>query len=209
MSLQLQSRADTFIPTRQSLLSRLKNWDDQESWRQFFEMYGELIYSFARKAGLSEPESQDVVQETLISVAKEMPGFRYDPEMGSFKGWLCRVTRRRIVDQLRKRLPEDQLRLPELRGDALENLPDNAGHDFGTIWEEEWQKYLLQNALRRVRHKVHPKQFQMFDLYVVQNWPMKTVRETLGVSAAQVYTAKMRISRLLKSEVRLLQSQAG
>ncbi len=208
MSLYPHSRADTFIPTRQSLLSRLKNWDDQESWRKFFETYGELIYNLARKAGLSDPESQDAVQETLISVAKEMPGFKYDRELGSFKGWLCQVTRRRIVDQMRKRLPVDQSRLPELRGDALENLPGNVGPAFETIWEEEWQMHMLQNALRRVRRKVHPKQFQMFDLYVTQNWPMKTVTDTLGVSAAQVYMAKMRISRLLKSEIRILQSQA-
>ena len=205
----MHPRAETFIPTRQSLLSRLKNWDDQESWREFFDTYGELIYGLARKAGLGDAESQDVVQETLISVARQMPGFKYNPALGSFKGWLRQVTGRRIADQWRKRLPEDRPSHGENARSALENLPDTAAPAFESLWEEEWQKHMLQTALRRVRRKVHPRQFQMFDLYVIQQWPMKSVTDILGVTAAQVYMAKMRVSRLLRAEIRLLQSQTA
>jgi len=54
----------------------------------------------AVKAGLNDAEAQqEVVQETVISVAKQMPGFRYDPTRGTFKGWLLKITRRRIADQ--------------------------------------------------------------------------------------------------------------
>src|SRR5258705_5904182 len=91
------------IPTRKSLLGRLKDWNDQESWKVFFDTYWRLIYSAAMKAGLSDVEAQDVVQETVISVFKSMPGFDYDPGKGSFKSWLLRLTSWRIVDQLRKR----------------------------------------------------------------------------------------------------------
>src|SRR5262245_50851089 len=94
---------DELLPTRQSLLSRLRNWDDQESWREFFDMYWRLIHGLAMKCGLTDSEAQDVVQETMLSVAKQMPGFKYDPALGSFKGWLLQITRRRIVDQMRKR----------------------------------------------------------------------------------------------------------
>src|SRR6185436_3555024 len=99
----MTSRPDEIIPTRASLLSRLRNWDDQQSWQRFFELYWKLIYSVARKAGLSDPEAQDVVQETIISVARHMPSFRYDPELGSFKAWLMQLTRWRIMDELRKK----------------------------------------------------------------------------------------------------------
>ena len=58
------------IPTRHSLLNRLKDWRDEASWREFFETYWELIYNVARKAGLNDAEAQDVVQETVIAVAK-------------------------------------------------------------------------------------------------------------------------------------------
>src|SRR5436190_12553979 len=94
---------DDSIPTRDSLLSRLKNWDDQESWREFFDTYWQLIHRVARKAGLQEDEAQDVVQETILSVAKKMPSFKYDSAQGSFRGWLFQLTRWRIINQFRKR----------------------------------------------------------------------------------------------------------
>ena len=81
---------DDSLKTRSSLLCRLRNLDDQESWRAFFDRYWELLYNVAKKSGLGEPEAQDVVQETVIAVAKAMPDFRYDPVRGSFKQWLQR-----------------------------------------------------------------------------------------------------------------------
>src|SRR5215472_10696686 len=91
------------IPTRASLLQRLKDLDDQSSWREFYDLYHDLIFSVARRAGLNELEAGEVVQTTLISVARKMPGFTYDPAKDSFKGWLLTVIRWRIRDQLAKR----------------------------------------------------------------------------------------------------------
>src|SRR5438105_2832178 len=100
---RMSGNRDEFIPTRRSLITRLKNWDDQQSWQEFFDTYWRLIYSVALKAGLSPSDSQDIVQETVVSVARQMPGFHYDPSAGSFKSWLMVITRRRIIDHLRKR----------------------------------------------------------------------------------------------------------
>src|SRR5712664_378271 len=91
------------IPTRRSLLSRLRDWNDQESWRVFFDTYWRLIYVTARKAGLSDAEAQDIVQETVIEVMKKMPDFRYDAKKGSFKGWLLQITKWRVIDYMRRR----------------------------------------------------------------------------------------------------------
>ena len=99
------SSSDEFIPTRASLLGRLKNWEDQRSWQEFYETYRHLIYSVASKAGLSDPEAQDVVQETIMNVAKNIQGFEVGSERGSFKAWLLNNTRWRIAEQLRRRLP--------------------------------------------------------------------------------------------------------
>ena len=72
------------IPTRHSLLNRLKDWDDQTSWQEFFDTYWRLIYSVAIKAGLSDAEAQEVVQETVIGVARKISEFKADPAHGSF-----------------------------------------------------------------------------------------------------------------------------
>ena len=61
MNLVMPFQILDLVPTRYSLLSRLQDWDDQQSWREFFDNYWRLIYSFALKSGLSETEAQDVV----------------------------------------------------------------------------------------------------------------------------------------------------
>jgi RNA polymerase sigma-70 factor (ECF subfamily) len=86
------------IPTRYTLLSRLEDRGDQDSWRDFFDTYWRLIYSVAIKSGLSEAEARDVVQETIISVARDIHKFKRDRARGSFKGWLRNLTRWRVAD---------------------------------------------------------------------------------------------------------------
>ena len=95
--------ADPLYQTRATLILRLKNWQDQASWQEFFDTYWRLIYGVARKSGMTDSEAQDVVQETMLAVAKHMPKFTYDPSIGSFKAWLLNMTRWRILDQFRKR----------------------------------------------------------------------------------------------------------
>src|ERR1044071_8154758 len=99
--------SDELIPTRTTLIHRLKNWQDQSSWQDFFDTYWKLLFDVALKSGLSEVEAQDVVQETMISVAKHMPKFKYDPAIGTLKAWLLNMTRWRIADQIRKRVASE------------------------------------------------------------------------------------------------------
>jgi RNA polymerase sigma-70 factor (ECF subfamily) len=94
---------DEPIPTRASLLQRLKDPADQATWDEFHRTYRGLIHGVARRAGLNDAEAEEVVQETFIAVAKKMPEFRYDPAKDSFKGWLLQLTRWRIADQFRER----------------------------------------------------------------------------------------------------------
>src|SRR6266436_3633656 len=92
------------IPTRHSLLNRLKDWGDQTSWQEFFDTYWQLIYNVAVKAGLPDAEAQEVVQETVIAVARKIGEFKADPARGSFSAWLMQLTRWRIADQFRNRV---------------------------------------------------------------------------------------------------------
>jgi len=92
------------ILTRASLLSRLKNPDDQDSWKTFFCTYWNLIYGYALNAGLTEEEAKEVAQETMIQVSNRIKNFRYDARVGTFKAWLFQLTRWRIADQFEKRM---------------------------------------------------------------------------------------------------------
>lgn len=206
------NQMDDMAPTRQSLLLRLKDWQDQNSWREFFECYWRLIYRMARKAGLSDTEAQDVVQETVLSVAKAMPEFQYDQAKGSFKGWLLKLTRWRIGDQLRKRGRDAQHLSREPRTstgtDMAERVPDPAGPALEAIWDEEWDKHLLQKAMERVKNRIDARQYQLFELYALKQWSAAEVANTLKVSKARVYLAGHRVGRQVKKEIAQLRSGA-
>src|SRR5688572_3441365 len=192
---------DDPLKTRSSLLCQLRNLDDQESWRTFFDRYWELLYNVARRSGLGEHEAQDVVQETVIAVAKAMPDFRYDPARGSFKQWLLRIVRRRIVDQLRRAYRQPvtaDVSLESLEVDDPESISDPAAAQIEAAWEQEWERRVLAEAVARVRQTANPKHFQVFDYCVLKEWPVTKVAATLGVSAAQVYLAKHRVSHSVK-----------
>jgi RNA polymerase sigma-70 factor (ECF subfamily) len=202
---------DEFIPTRQSLLSRLRDWRDGESWQEFFDNYWRLIYGAAVKAGLTDAEAQDVVQETLISVSKSMPQFHYDPRRGSFKGWLLQLTGWRIADQFAKRLPEKR---PPSRGRdsatgtaLLDQIADPESVNLEALWDEEWEKNIMVIAIERARRKVDPKQYQIFDYCVLKGLPVPRVAAALHVNRGRVYLVKHRITKLIKKEVAILMAR--
>lgn len=196
------NESDELIPTRESLLGRLKDCGDQESWRTFFETYWKLIYSAAMKAGLTDAEAQDAVQETVTYVCKALPDFHYSAKNGSFKSWLLNQTRWRIVDQFRKRQKDIMAPAANETGTALiERIPDPAGMALDAAWDNEWETNLVEAALERVKKKVNPKQYQLFDLYVVKGWSVSKIAQHLGASRSNIYITKHRISGLIKKEI--------
>jgi len=195
-------------------LARLKDCDDQSGWQEFFDTYWKLIYGVALKAGLTDSEARDVVQETMMGVVKQMPEFEYNRTTGRFKNWLLTIATRRIIDHLRRqgRMPPAVGREPEGTDTGtplLERVPDPAGPDLERVWDEEWRKNLADAAIERVKQKVKPKMFQIFDCYVLRSWPMARVMSKLQVSRGQVYFAKYRIGALLRAESRRLEKEWG
>jgi RNA polymerase sigma factor (sigma-70 family) len=200
-----------YIPTRSSLLERLKDLDDAESWRDFYNAYWKLIYNTAIKAGLIDAEAQDVVQETVRSVAKKMHDFKYDPALGSFKGWLLQLTRWRILNELKRRQPGLRAGISSADDTAqtltMERIADPASMNVDAYWDGEWQKNLIDAAIENIKQNVNPKQYEMFYLHVVKKLSAAKVAASLEVNRAQIYLAKHRVSILVKREVRRLEKQ--
>jgi RNA polymerase sigma-70 factor (ECF subfamily) len=204
--------ADDPDATRSSLVNRLSNWNDHGGWQEFFDRYWKLIYAVAVKAGLSDAEAQDVVQETVVAVAKQMREGGYDRARSSFKNWLCLITRRRIVDHFRRRTKVKRRPISSSedtsRTDTVARVPDPASLELDAVWDEEWRKNLVDAAIERVKRQVTPKQFQIFDLSVLKELPVREVTKLLKVNTAQVYLARHRLSALVKKEVARLEAQA-
>jgi len=210
---------EQFAATRMSLIERLADWEDQRTWDEFYQTYWRLIFSVSMKSGLSHDEAFDVVQETVLSVAKQWKkGQKYDPEKGSFKTWLMNITRWRIADQFRKKQRNPAAMnqsggTPGGEGEGrntatIERLAGEDGQDIlEKMWENEWRMNLSDVAIERVKKLVSPKQFQIFDAYVIKDWDVAKVKEALGVSPSQVYLAKHRVGSLIRKEIEILKKE--
>lgn len=205
----IQDDSDSFLPTRSSLLFRLKEWKDSASWDEFFQAYNKSIHKIAIGRGLTRIEAEEVVQETMVAVARQMPEFSYDRAIGSFKSWLFTITRRSIGKHLKKRLTGDAPPANPGQTDVTEELESyiDPAPGLEQQWDEEWRLNLIHLAMDRVRRRIKPKQYQMFDLYVTQHLPMEQVTKMLNVNSAQVYMAKLRVSAMVRHEVTILEKK--
>ena len=205
----MAKQADEFIPTRTTLLDRLKNWQDDSSWREFFDTYRKLIYGVAIKGGLTNEEAQDVVQETMVTVAKQMPNFKYDRKVGSFKSWLLNTTRWRIADQFRKRGALSAFHSSSDDADyktlIANKTIDPASQDMNALWDAEWGKNLLEAAITKVKRRLDPQKYQIFDFCVNKEWTPKKVAETFSIPIAQVYLAKHRTTEMIREEIKKME----
>ena len=207
------------IQTRPSLLNRLRKGDDSESWHEFYRIYGKLVRDFAIQAGLTDTEADEVVQETAIAMARNLPEFRYDPTVCRFKTWLLNHASWRIKDQLKKRRaggaagPSGHGGTPVLlssdtsRTSTINRVPDPAATNLDALFENEWRKNLLTAALDQVKGKFSLKQFQIFDLFALKEWPAAEVAKSLGVSLANVYVTKHRLAAAVKKQVKQLEKR--
>lgn len=199
------------LQTSPSLIERLRDREDRESWREFFNRYWKLVYGLAIKAGLTESEAEEVVQETMVSISRNLDDYQYRPQECSFKSWMFKMTKWRIIDQMRKR-PPDVIRPTRTdtatdRTGTVERVPDEVTPRLDQFWEEEWQQNLLGVALARVKGKVSIKEFQVFDLYVLKGWTVNDVRAMLHLTAAHIYVIKHRVSSLIKKEIKRLEHE--
>ena len=205
------SRPETpSLRTRPSLVAGIQA-GDEDRWQEFFRLYGPVIRGFALKAGLTETEADEVVQETCIGVARNVAEYRYDPAKCRFKTWLLNLASWRVKNQFTKRQRWDDRKQPasaDDSGQGAPNLREIAGTDaWATLWDEEWRANLLQAAVVKVRAEFSATQFQIFDLNVLKDWSAGDVAKSLGVGIASVYLAKHRVSAALKQEMARLEKQ--
>jgi RNA polymerase sigma factor (sigma-70 family) len=193
------------LPTRASLLGKLRDHEDDRSWQEFFERYWRLIYRTALSEGLSDAEAQDVVQEVLLQVSWQIGEFRYDSSR-SFKGWLLRTTHWKVVDQFRRRG-----RKPESFENSVTSAAvfpnDSLPPELEAYWDTEWEAALWRAALGWLKTQVSDEHYQIFDLHVLKERPVAEVARALGVAPATVYVVKHRVSHLLRPELARLREQ--
>jgi RNA polymerase sigma-70 factor (ECF subfamily) len=188
--------------TRVSLLARIRDTGDAHAWAEFVELYAPLVYRLARRHGLQDADAADLTQEVLQAVAHAAPRFSYDPERGSFRGWLFTVARRQLG-----RFAQARGREPRGGGgpEADELLRQQPAPEEVAAWEYEYRQRIFEWAAERVRSQFRPVTWEAFWRTTVEGQDVRPVAEALGVSAGAVYIARNRVLARIKEQVRQLE----
>ncbi len=178
--------------THISLLVRLRQPGQAEAWGQFVELYTPLLHAWARRLGLADADVEDLVQDVFVVLARELPRFDYQPQRGSFRGWLKTIAVNRWRELQRKR------RASSVGEEVLAELPAPQDEPF---WEVEYRQYLVSGALRLLRGEFSDVTWQAFERYMIEDRDAAMVAAELGVSVGTVYAAKSRVLARLREEL--------
>jgi RNA polymerase sigma-70 factor (ECF subfamily) len=189
--------------TRASLLVRLRDPRDGAAWDEFVNLYGPLLYGYARKQGLQDADAADLGQEVLTAVAGAIGRLEYDPRRGTFRNWLFTVMRRKLANWR-----ESVANRTCGSGDAamqwlLEQC--EAPADLEAEWEAQWQRRLVAWACGEVRRQVADTTWQAFWKTSIEDLPGKQVAAELGLSVAAVYQARSRVLVRMRELVQSVQ----
>jgi RNA polymerase sigma-70 factor (ECF subfamily) len=183
--------------TRATLLERVRDREDAAAWEQFFELYAPLLEGYARSSGLAAADAEEVRDQCLAAIVGRIGAFRYDRAKGSFKGWLFRIARDRVVDVLR-RAREGQ---PDTA--AFAALPDH-GEQPDEAWAREWRREHVRFALAEVRREEEPQLRERMDLLLDESLPARDIAARTGWNENQVYKARARLLAKVRAALRRL-----
>lgn len=184
--------------TPPSLLQRIRDHHDDGAWDVFCDVYSPLLYDYCRKRGLQASDAADVVQETLLRIAKGIVKFEYDQSKGRFRDWLYTILHNEIRRMLGRKKPTQELK-------SIAN--DAAGQD-GT-WDEHFYEHILKSALERIQPRFETDTWEAFTNVWLKNQAADEVAKLMERSIDFVYLSKSRVLKRLRLEIEELADDAG
>ena len=185
--------------TRPSLLVRLRDAQDADAWRLFVELYGPIVYRFARRHHLQDADAADLTQEVLRGVSGSVGRLDYDPRRGSFRGWLFTLAHRKLYDLLARRRRQEQA-----GGDSATQmlLDETPARDSEDVWNQEHGRQVFAWAAEQVRGQFTETTWRAFWATAVEGRDAAAVAEELKLSVGAVYVAKSRVQARLREQIR-------
>lgn len=214
MPSQSSESSHSIPPTHSSLPRRLADPEDSKTWAEFYRVYRKLVFGFATRAGLSSSDAEEVTQDVFNEVSTNVHSFLGNLHRGSFRGWLLNLSRWRVVDKIRQRQRHDRYRAKRDGNtehdhtDTIEAIPDMSA-PADSIWEDEWERQVLDVALLNLRDRVDARHFQAFELHVAHGLPASTIARQLDLNPATVYVIHFRLKKQLKAEVMRLKTRVN
>lgn len=180
-----------------SLLARVRT-NDQVAWEHLVGRYYRLVYGWCRRAGLQPDDAADVCQEVFRSVAGSLANFRRDRDGDTFRGWLRRITQRRLCDHHHTRREQPLAEGGSVAQERLRELAEEPSSD-SSAQTNRARKF--GQVLDAVRCEFEPQTWHAFWQTTVDQEPAVDVAAALGMTANAVYLAKSRVLRRLREEM--------
>jgi RNA polymerase sigma-70 factor (ECF subfamily) len=189
-----QSMAETPV----SLLERLRLRPDSVSWRRLLELYTPLVQSWLRRQVVPRDDVEDLVQDILAVLVRELPTFEHNGRHGAFRTWLRAVTVNRLRGYWRAR--QGRPASGDF-GKVLDQLED-PNSDLSRRWDEEHDRHVARRLTDLIEGDFEPSTWQAFRRLVLGGERAATVAGDLGLSVNAVLLAKSRVLRRLRQEIR-------
>jgi len=185
--------------TRASLLVQIRDGSNHAAWQEFINLYGPVVYGFARKRGLQDADAADLMQDVLRSISTAIGRLDYDRNQGTFRGWLFTITRNKILNFLAARRIRPQGSGDTTTNRLLAEAPEAI--DGSDSWELEYQRRLASLAMDRIKGEFQENTWRAFWLTAVEGAVASAVARQIAMSPGAIYVAKSRVLARLKEEV--------
>ena len=181
--------------TRPSLLLRIRDRKDADSWAEFFDLYSPLLYAYARDRGLTHEDAEDIRASCYETIVKRIGEFEYQEQKTGFRAWLRTMVNRRVVDLYRKK------KIPNAESSDLRNLEDNDVSD-DELWERNWRLHHLRYCVAQVGKRVQGSTFEAFKLLTEEGLEPAQVSKRMQMNVDQVYKIKSRMLKMISVEMK-------
>jgi RNA polymerase sigma factor (sigma-70 family) len=186
--------------TSVSLIDRLRLQPDDESWKRFVDLYVPLIRGWLGRYGVTPEDAEDLAQEVMTVVVRELPQFQHNQQRGAFRNWLRSVTVNRLRALWRTRRGRATASGDSAVAQMLDQLEDpNSG--LSKLWDHEHDQHVARRLMELIQPQFEARTWQAFWLVVIGGLKAADVGRQLGMSANAVLLAKSRVLRRLRQEM--------
>lgn len=181
--------------TSLSLLDRLCLAPQDGSWDQLVATYSPLLRNWIGQYGIQAADADDIIQDVLLVVMRELPSFRHNQQQGAFRTWLRRIVVNRIRNFWRTRA-----RAGEHGGEIMDRLDEleDPRSEGSRLWDHEHHRHLTQQLLALLHSRFTETTRTAFRRLVLEGATPDEVSAQLGISLNAVFTAKSRVLRELR-----------
>ena len=193
------------MQTSHTLLERVRDRSDENSWSEFDEIYRPYIFKIVRRMNFTHEESEDMCQSILLTLWEKIPEFKHNFRTGAFRTWLCTIVRNRGINIVKKNQRRNE-KLTVENEDALSPYIQTSQNDLEEIAKEEWISHITDLAWKKIENEFDENIRKAFTMSL-QDIPGEQIAEELGIKLNSVYVYKNRIKKRLEEIIRILKVQ--